>query len=329
MYDVITVGSGTIDVFAWTDARIVDIKTAEGKEKLTCYPLGSKILINKLAISTGGGGTNSAVSLSRLGLKVAWLGKVGNDEHGRIILRQIKDEKIGFLGKVDKNDISGYSVVLDSMFEKDRTILTYKGANDELKFSEIDTKKLKTKWFYFCAMEGESFATLERLAEYAKKRNIKVLFNPSAYLAKQGIEFLNKIINATGILVLNKEEAQYLIGRLEIDSLLERLQQHVPIVVITDGERGAFAYNGIKKYSIFPKKIDVAETTGAGDAFASGFLAGIVLKGEIEFALQLGQVNAESVIQHIGAKEKLLKLKEALKIIGKKGHYNLKIEKIK
>jgi len=246
MYDVITVGSGTIDVFAWTDTKTRNI----GRNKLFCYPVGSKILVNKLAISTGGGGTNTAVSLSRLGLKTAWIGKVGKDENGKRILEEIKKENVDFMGTIDEKEMSGYSIILDSKYEKDRTILTYKGANDKLRFSEIDVKSLSTKWFYLCAMENESFKTIKKIADYAKNKKIKVLFNPSSYLAKQGIDYLKKIIDATSILILNKEEAQYLlkIRTKKITKLLKELQKYVPIVVITDGERGAFSYNGIRLY---------------------------------------------------------------------------------
>ena len=83
MYDVITVGSSTTDVFVYTDrSESISIKTKDGKEDYISYPVGSKLIINTLDFSTGGGGTNSAVALSRLGLKVAYIGRVGNDEYG-------------------------------------------------------------------------------------------------------------------------------------------------------------------------------------------------------------------------------------------------------
>jgi len=81
--------------------------------------------------------------------------------------------------------------------------------------------------------------------------------------------------------------------------------------VITDGKKGAHAYNGINTYKITPGKQKIVETTGAGDAFASGVTAGLIIKKDLEYALKLGQAEAENVIMHIGAKENLLTRKDA------------------
>jgi len=100
---------------------------------------------------------------------------------------------------------TGFSVILDAI-GKDRTVLFYQGVNNKLKYRDIK-KNLKTKWFYFSSMIDESYKTLEKLSDYAKKNNIKILFNPSTYLTKKGYHFLKKIIDNTEILILNKEEA--------------------------------------------------------------------------------------------------------------------------
>ena len=88
-------------------------------------------------------------------------------------------------------------------------------------------------------------------------------------------------------------------------------------MAITDGKHGVYVYDNSNIYSGKPHNINIVETTGAGDAFASSFLSGFIRKDDIEFALRLGMTNAESVIQHHGAKEKLLTYNEALKIMKK------------
>ncbi|NQV08499.1 carbohydrate kinase family protein [Candidatus Woesearchaeota archaeon] len=316
MYDVITVGSSVIDVFADTDSELIRIQTKTSKEDLIAYPAGDKILIKSLNFTTGGGGTNTAVSLKNLGFKVAYLGKVGNDNNGKRILDLLKKDKIDFIGSRGK-EMSGYSIVLDSIAH-DRTILVYKGCNDNLKFSEINKKKLKTKWFYFSSMLKESFKTLEKLADYAEKNNIKIAFNPSSYLAEKGKNYLKKVLSKTDILILNDEEAGYVVGKESVNDCLKDLHKLGPnIVVITQGKKGASAFDGKNFYSIKSHKIKVVESTGAGDAFASSFLAGIIKKNDIKFALKLGLANSESVITHHGAKHKLLSWKEGLKSIKK------------
>ena len=324
MYDTITVGSATFDVFVNTKSELIKIKTSSSEDDLIAYPSGSKILIKELRFTTGGGGTNTAVSLARLGHKTAYLGSLGNDENGKKILDLLKKEKIDFIGVLSK-EITGYSIILDSI-EHDRTILTYKGANDKLRFSDINLKKLKTKWFYFSSMISESFKTLEKLAEFAEKNNIKIAFNPSTYLAEKGKDYLKKILTRTTILILNEEEASLLVGKNNIKIMLKKLCELGPrIAVITNGKKEINAYDGKNIYTMIPNKIKVVESTGAGDAFASSFLSGMIKKSNIEFALKLGLVNSESVIQHSGAKNKLLKYKEALENIKKS---SVKIKKL-
>jgi len=325
MYDIITVGSATIDVFAHTKSALIKIKTFSSEEDLIAYPSGSKILIKKLRFTIGGGGTNTAVSLARLGHKVAYLDSLGNDENGRRVIDLLKKEKIDFIGKLT-NDITGYSIILDSI-EHDRTILTYKGANNKLKFSSINKKKLKTRWFYFSSMISESFRTLEKLAEFAEKNNIKIVFNPSTYLAEKGKDYLKNILIRTTILILNNEEASLLVGKNNVKTMLKELYKLGPeIIIITDGKKAINAYDGKNIYVLIPNKIKVVESTGAGDAFASSFLSGMIKKNDVEFALKMGLANSESVITNSGAKNKLLKYNEILKAIKKK---SAKIKKFK
>jgi len=301
-----------VDVFAKTDSEVIEIRGKNETEELLAYPLGSKILITELEFMIGGGGTNTGVCFSRLGFKTGYLGKIGKDENGLKIFKVLKDEKVDFLGTL--GDISGYSIVLDSI-EDDRTILTYKGCNNYLKFSEINTSKLKTKWFYFSSMMEESYKTLIKLAEFAKEKNIKVAFNASAYLANKGYSYLQPILENTDIFILNKKEAELIVGKGEINDLLQRLKQPwMKIVVITNGPNGSFAYDGIKLYHIKPaKKLKIKETTGAGDAFASTFIAGLMMEKNMEECLKLATINAESIIQSYGAKNILLSRNEILK----------------
>lgn len=315
MYDVITLGSATIDVFADTASELIKIKTPEKEEELIAYPAGSKILIKNLTFLSGGGGTNAAVSLARLGHNVGFLGKVGKDERGEIILKELGKEKVDFLG-TKCGEGSGYSIILDTL-EGDRTILVYKGANDNLSFNEINLRKLKTKWFYFSSMINESYNTLERLAEFAGHNNIKILFNPSSYLANKGLQHLRKILEKSYILVLNKEEAGMIIGEYNIEVMMKELGLFSKIVVVTDGKEGAHAYDGKKYYSIKSHKIKVVESTGAGDAFASAFLSGMIKKNDVTFALKMGLANAESTLNYKGAKQGLLKWNELKKVMKK------------
>ena len=319
MYDVICVGSATIDVFARTKfSELIKIFDKNGETDLLAYPTGSKILIEELNFTTGGGATNTAVALARLGNKVACISKTGAGANAEKVEKHLERERVdtSLLVK-DKNGRTGFSIILDSL-EHDRTILAFKGSNNDLGFNEVNLKKLNTKWFYFSTMMDKSFKTLEKLAHYAQKNKIKIAFNISPYLAKKGAKYLEKILKRTEIFILNKEEASSIASGKTLEDLLKKVHKLGPkIVVITDGKNGATAYDGHFSYHALPHDVRIAETTGAGDAFASSFLSGMLKKNSIEFAMKLATINAESVITHHGAKTGLLKWNQALRFMKK------------
>lgn len=308
MYDVIVIGSATIDMFIDTSYKLFS-----KKENAINLPLGSKILVDDIKFYTGGGSTNVSVALSRLGLKVACIAKIGTDHNSHLIINELKKEKVTSYIVKEKGK-TGFSVILDAI-GKDRTVLFYQGVNNKLKYREVK-KNLKTKWFYFSSMVDESYKTLEKLLDYAKKNNIKILFNPSTYLAKKGYHYLKKIINNSEILILNKEEASLITNKNNINEMLEKIHNYgVKIIVTTDGENGNWAYNSYnnKYYRLEAGHPKIIETVGAGDAFASAFLAAIIKKNDIELGLKIGRANAESVIQYYGAKNILLNWNKAIK----------------
>jgi ribokinase len=301
MFDIVSFGSSVVDIF-------LDTNISERKN-LICYPIGSKILMKNLRVSLGGGGTNSAVAFSRLGFKTGYIGKIGDDNYGKNTLNMLEKENVHFLGKVKKNSLSDYSIILDSK-ENNRTILSYKKLNDELKFSEIKFKKIKTKWLYLSSLLGDSFESQKKLSNLLIKKNVKIAFNPSEYLIKR--KNILDILKNCKILVLNKEEAVLLGKSNNSFILLKKLHKMIlkkGIVVITNGNKKIFAYDGNKNYFLIPPKIKSVEKTGAGDAFASGFVSGQILEKTINESLKLGLKESQAVIRKFGSKNNLLKIK--------------------
>lgn len=293
-FDVVSFGSAVVDVFVTTEIS--------EKNGFISYPAGEKILIKDLKFDIGGAGTNTSVAFSRLGLKAGCISELGGDENGKRVLDLLKKEKVAFLGKIVQKELTGYSVILNSQ-GGDRTILTYKGANDEISLKDIS--KFSTDWIYFSSLLGTSFETQKKLALILKKKGTKIAFNPSSYLIKT--QDLNPLLKITDILVLNKEEARMLVGNKEKDLLVGLHNLTKGIVVITDKDRLIMSYDGVKKYYLTPHKIRVVERTGAGDAFASGFVAGQIVGWGIERSLELGLAESESVIRYFGAKNNLLR----------------------
>jgi sugar/nucleoside kinase (ribokinase family) len=310
-FDVISVGSATVDCFVSLPVDFTHIKH------------GSKVLIENISLTTGGGGTNVAVGMSRLGLRTGFIGEVGDDLSANMIKHDLEREGVKFLVKQHSRHQTAYSVVLEAK-GKDRAILVYKGASSYLDAGEIP-KRLSTDWFYFASVVGNSFKTMEHVASFARKNNIKVYFNPSSYMTEQGYDYLKKVISATTVLSLNKEEAQALLG-LKTNSFLELLRGlhklGPEVCIITDGSNGAYAYDGTLHYFKKVRKMQPVDTTGAGDAFGAGFLAGFIIKKgvpldrRIRFAMDMGMRNAESVIMFVGAKKGLLTKRKAMELVG-------------
>ncbi|MBW2965148.1 carbohydrate kinase family protein [Candidatus Woesearchaeota archaeon] len=306
-YDVVCVGSATIDAFVRLPVDLASIKH------------GSKVLIDEIDILTGGGGTNVAVGLARLGLKAGFIGEVGNDLSAGIISRELDREGVDFLVKEHSRHKTAFSVILEAK-GKDRSILVHKGASSFLHANEIP-RNLRTDWYYFGSMMGASFETMLRIARIAKRTSTNVFFNPSSYMVEQGVDFLRDAIEASKIILMNKEEAQVLLKDRSSDvrKLLKGLKELGPeICIITDGSKGVHVFDGRQFYSGTPNKLKPVDTTGAGDAFGTGFLAGWIMKSSspvperIRAAIKLGMCESESVIMYTGAKTGLLTRKKAL-----------------
>lgn len=298
-FDVITVGSAVVDAF-------LDTGMPEKKGDI-CFPMGQKVLMKDLWYATGGGGTNTAVSFANLGLKTGYLGALGKDNNAEIILQELKHHRIKFLG-YQIEEPTGFSVIVDSK-NHNRTVLTYKGANEDLEFKKLRLKKLKTKWFYFSAMTEKSLHAQEKIARWAKKQGAYVAYNPSSYLTKDGFTHLRRIIKSVHTLILNKEEAESLVKSKK--DLFKKIHKLGPkIVCITYGKKGNAVSDGVRTLTSIPNNIKLVERTGAGDAFASGFVTGMILCHDIKQALIFGSLNAESTIQKPGAKNGLLTWKE-------------------
>jgi ribokinase len=320
MYDVITVGSNTVDVFAHTDrSQVINIQSKDRNEEFISYPVGGKLLITELLMNFGGNGANTAVCFSRMGFKTGYVGEVGRDTNGKLIMANLKKEKISFLGsRGDKDSKSGYSIILDAM-EDDRTILVYKGCNNDMHTSELKLSRLKASWFYISSMLGSSLKTMVDIADHAKQRKIRIAFNPSATMLENESQAAMKFIRYADILVLNKEEAEGLVGKESVEVNLLKLSGLGPkTVVITDGKRGSTSLYGGYYYKIAPRKdLKVVETTGAGDAFASTLTAGIMMRKPFEHCLKMAVNNSEAVISGHGAQKRLLTRKEMAAAVAK------------
>ena len=311
-FDVVTFGSATIDIFAETsDSDVTHLCIDDRCEDVLAYHAGDKVLLEGVHVDIGGGGTNTAACLNKLGLRVAYAGCLGEDDHGREILGWLEQEKISFVGARSQL-ATNTSIILDSKKLADRTILTYKGASDDLRLEQLDVDALAATWWYFPSMLRESYQTMLALMREANARGVAVAFNPSSYQTQKGLELLREPLTRSQLFVLNREEAQMLVGvaanRAELCRRLRAAGGE--IVLITEGSHGASLLYAETIYHVPSRARSVVETTGAGDCFASSFLGGLARGLSVVDALRLACVNVESLIGRVGAKAGLLSFDE-------------------
>lgn len=303
-FDVVAIGSTTRDAFFKTGFKIIKYpNTPTGKAYLV--PLGEKMGVMDVYFTLGGNAANAAVTFARQGYRTAAFTKVGRDVAGEEVKYWLNEEGIetGLISSSSKP--TAYSVLL--LQNGERTILSYHGAIDEFSLKNVDWKKLKARWWYV-SLPGESYKLLGKLIAAAKKFKVSVALNPSFKHLSEGRRELIKFLKDISFLVVNEGEAAELTGISfkKETAVFRKLDALTPgIVAVTSGPKGVTVSDGrfIYKAHTFKEK-KLVDRTGAGDAFGSGFVAGLLRKNEnIEYAIRLALANATSVVEHLGATE--------------------------
>ncbi|MEM4257522.1 MAG: carbohydrate kinase family protein [Candidatus Diapherotrites archaeon] len=298
MFDVISIGSATEDVFVFVP------KSNFQTEECVFLP-GSKVEINDVIFSIGGGSTNSAVAFSRLGLKTGTLFVIGNDESGKKILAEMKKEKVNTKHCIiTKKSETSYSVILTG-FGRDRVILFYRGATELFESEKINWKKVKSKWFYISSLHSKG-NLLREIFSHTQKNKIKVAWNPGKVELERGFSYLKSLPGKADVFIVNSHEALMLTGSADINRNIIKLLDLGKISVITDGKNGAYCCDGKNLFFIEPIDVPIVDVTGAGDAFSSAFTFAIIKGYSLERAMQYGTVEAASVVSNLGTKNILL-----------------------
>lgn len=300
-FDIISIGDATLDTFVRVSEASV-LWDANREAGLLCFNYADKIPIERLDRTAAGNAANNAVGSSRLGLRAALYSVIGDDEIGHLIYTTMRAEGVAvdYL-RVDPKNESNYSVVLN--YKGERTILVYHAPR---------TYRLPAlapaEWVYYTEI-GENHQNLEdKLLAYVKKTSAKLAYNPGTRQIREGLERMKKILKETEVLFVNKQEAERLVGKIgAIPALASALRELGPkIVVVTDGSHGSYVSDGRHTYSIGVFPVKVVEMTGAGDSFATGFLAALHYGKPIHEALRWGTANSTGVISRIGPQAGLL-----------------------
>ena len=312
-YDVLGIGNAIFDVLVQTD------ETFLAKHGMT---KGSMALIDEARASaiyqdmgpatemSGGSAANTIVGLANLGARAAYVGKVKDDQIGRLYTHDIRAAGVAFETRSAANGpATGCSYILVTP-DGERTMNTYLGAAQDLMPSDIDPGQIAAAIITY--LEGylwdpknakDAFVKASGIAHEAG-RQVALTLSDSFCVDRYRDEFLDLMRKRTvDIVFANEAELHSLYQTSDFDTALKQLRQDAELGVVTRSEKGCVvaSSDGVVAVPAFP--IDrLVDTTGAGDLFAAGFLFGLVRNAGFENAGRFGALAAAEVIQHIGAR---------------------------
>jgi adenosine kinase len=312
-YDVLGIGNAIFDVLVQTDEGFL---AAHGMTK------GGMALIDEARAASiyrdmgpatkmsGGSAANTIVGLANLGARAAYVGKVRDDEIGRLYVHDIRAAKVAFdTQPAAGGPATGCSYILVTP-DGERTMNTYLGAAQELTSADIDPAQIEAASIIY--LEGylwdpksakEAFVKAADIAHSAG-RKVALTLSDAFCVDRYRDEFLELMRKGTVDLIFaNEAELHSLYQTSDFDAALKQLQKDTKLGIVTRSEKGCVVAcsDGIVAVPAFPIE-KMVDTTGAGDLFAAGFLFGLVRNAGYVNAGKLGALAASEVIQHIGAR---------------------------
>lgn len=304
VFDVLCIGSAKIDIFLSILEENSYVHLNKNTNELSVL-YGQKIPVDQCSLELGGNACNVAVGLSKLQIPTAIMAEIGKDEFAQKIINGLASENVNSDFVIQNpNSLSSFSVILS--FQKERTIFGQHFPREH----NFSFENLSTKLVYLTSLGEKWENAYKKTLEFTKKTNAILAFNPGTPQLKNGCDGIKEILKSTNILFLNKEEAMQILNENNgiTKQLLENLKKLGPkTIIITDGENGSFATN--EKGEFFSQPIiptEIVEKTGAGDAYAGGFLAATLLSLPIQTAMKWGTLNASGTMGAIGAQNGLL-----------------------
>jgi sugar/nucleoside kinase (ribokinase family) len=312
-YDVLCIGNAIVDVIADADEAFLSnqglhkgsmrlIDEAEAVRLYQAMGPGREI--------SGGSAGNTAAGLAALGLKAAFAGQVADDQLGKIYQHDIEAQGIDFLVS-PRSDVgaTARSLILVTP-DAQRTMNTFLGAAQQLQRHSVDLDAVAASGILY--LEGylwdpaEPRAAMEAAMEAAHAAGRKVAFTLSdTFCVDRHRDGFWQLLTdgKIDILFANEAEAAAMTEANDVETAILRLAEQVPILVVTRSESGATAVSGAERADVPAEPIEqLVDTTGAGDLFAAGFLAGQARRLGLKASLKLGAIAAAEVIQHYGAR---------------------------
>ncbi len=311
--DVLTIGNAIVDVIADASDAFLDAEgltkgsmrliDAEEAERLYAHMAPAREV-------SGGCAGNTAAGIAALGGKAAFVGQVANDQLGQFYRHDLTSAGVEFTTAAGDVGIPTARSMILVTPDGHRTMNTFLGAAQHLPASALDEQQIRDAASiylegYLWDPETPRYAMI-RAIEIARSARRKVAFSLSdTFCIERHRDGFNALIDGgkIDILFANQAEIEMLAGVPHLDSAVDAVRGKVETLVVTRGEHGALATRGSERADVPAEAVtEVVDTTGAGDLFAAGFLAGDTRGLRLEQSLRLGAIAAAEVIQHYGAR---------------------------
>jgi len=307
--DILAIGDIVTDAFI----KLIDDQAHEYENeqgKWLAMPFGTKLPFDHVdVIQAVGNASNAAVAFARLGLNTGFVTNVGGDQEGRDMIHALEHNDVDTrFVRVNPKQKSNYHYVL--WYKEERTILI-KHEEYDYHWPHLRPQEIP-RWAYFSSISEHAMEFHDQVADWLDDNpDVKLAFQPGTFQMSAGVERLKRIYQRSEVLILNREEAALVGGgnHGDVHDLINKLHDlGAKIVVVTDGPDGAYASDGSVRLRmpLYPDPAPPYDRTGAGDAFASTFVAALAKGNTIEGALQWAPINSMNVVQKVGAQAGLL-----------------------
>ena len=309
---IIGIGNAIVDILCKVDDSFLE-KNGLIKNSMSLIDDATAQNLSALKsekITSGGSAGNTIAALAQLGCKTTFIGKVGDDQFGLKFISEIEKTGTDFFSNKNHQKPTAKSFVLVPS-DAQRTMSTFLGCASEITEDDIVETSFKNASILY--LEGylwdapKTILALKKAISFAKKNGVKVAFSlsDSFCVARHKADFLELIRNDLDILFANEAEALELAATFAENKNL--------ITIVTKAEKGCEVFSSGKSFASPAKKIEkLIDTTGAGDAFAAGFLHGLVNDFGLEKSADFGNLVASKIIQKFGARFESEELKNLL-----------------
>lgn len=308
MKKILGIGSALVDILTQIpDEQILqELNLPKGSmtyvDAQTSVKIGKKLAYLGNQMASGGSAANTMSGLAKLGIEAGFLSKIGNDEVGRFFEKQMTESHVKPL--MLKNETPSGRVQALVTADGERTFATCLGAAAEMCADDIKPE-LFEGWDIFY-VEGYLVANptmLRKAIETAKAQGMTIAIDLASYnVVEESHDFLMELINNYVDIVFANEKESYALAGIEPEKALHFIAERCDIAVVKVGAKGAFVQQGNEIITIPPMEAQVVDTTGAGDMWAAGFLAGLVKGENLKKCGMMGAIIAKNIIEVVGAK---------------------------